>query len=307
MRTRRIHNRFAWAALIAAACALALALLPASRGASQSAGPADQPLPTRVVIDVDNPEKDLYRIAIPTLLGGGALPALAAEVLRNDLRLVSLFNVLDSRSFLANLEQEGLGITKAPWSSVGAQGVVKGQLVGSGGSISLDLRLFEVARGESPILTKSYRGSESQLRAFMHDFGNEILRVLTGKPGGFGTRITFARKAGAGRKDIYVADFDGHGPGRVSSGRSLAMLPAFGPGGVWYSVLTTTNMFITNVAQRERPIISSSGINSGVTICNGRVLFSSTRDGNSELYSANTDGSGVRRLTNHPAIDVSPA
>jgi TolB protein len=130
--------------------------------------------------------------------------------------------------------------------------------------------------------------------------------VLTGKPGGFGTRITFARKAGAGRKDIYVADFDGHGQGRVSSGRSLAMLPAFGPGGVWYSVLTTTNMFITNVAQRERPIISSSGINSGVTICNGRVLFSSTRDGNSELYSANIDGSDIRRLTNHPAIDVSP-
>ena len=37
------------------------------------------------------------------------------------------------------------------------------------------------------------------------------------------------------------------------------------------------------------------------------MLFSSTRDGNSEIYSANFDGSGVRRLTNHPAIDVSPA
>src|SRR6185436_14850983 len=121
------------------------------------------------------------------------------------------------------------------------------------------------------------------------------------------TRITYARKIGPGRKDIYVADFDGFGAGRVSSGRTLAMLPTFGPGGVWYSVLTDTNMFITNVAQHERPIITSSGLNSGAAICGGRVLFSSTRDGNSELYSAALNGSDVRRLTNHPAIDVSPA
>jgi TolB protein len=307
MSRTRIDHRFAWAALAAALCAIGAALLVPARGASQTAAPADQPLPPRIVIDVDSPELDLYRIAVPNLLGGGALSNVAADVLRNDLRLVSLFNVLDPRSFLANLEQEGLGIKKASWSSTGAQGVVKGQVTGSGGSISVDMRLYEVARGESAILNKSYRGSESELRGFMHDFGNEILRVLTGKPGGFGTRITFARKGGPGHKDIYVADFDGHGQGRVSSGRSLAMLPAFGPGGVWYSVLTNTGMFITNVQQRERPVIGGSGLNSGVAICDGRVLFSSTRDGNSEIYSANFDGSGVRRLTNHPAIDVSPA
>jgi TolB protein len=169
------------------------------------------------------------------------------------------------------------------------------------------MKLYELARGESAILSKSYRGSEAQLRGFMHDFANEMLRVLTGKKGGFGTRITFARKGGPGRKDIYVADFDGYGQGRVSSGRSLAMLPAFGPGGVWYSVLSTTGMFITNVAKHEKPVITGSGINSGAAVCGGRLLFSSTRDGNSEIYSANFDGSGVRRLTKHPAIDVSPA
>jgi TolB protein len=304
-----LHTRssIGYAIAAAALCALAGALTWPNRGASQAGGTQDQPLPTRVVIDVDNPEKDLYRVAVPNLLGNAGLGTLGAEVLRNDLRLVSLFAVLDPRSFIANLQQEGLGITKAPWSAAGAQGVVKGQVSGSGGSLSVDMRLYEIARGETPILQKTYRGGEGQLRGFMHDFANEMLRVLTGKPGGFGTRITFARKVGPGRKDVYVADFDGHGQGRVSSGRGLAMLPSFGPGGVWYSVLTQTGMFITNVAKRESPIITGSGLNSGPAICGGRVLFSSTRDGNSEIYSANTDGSGVRRLTNHPAIDVSPA
>ena len=41
-------------------------------------------------------------------------------------------------------------------------------------------------------------------------------------------------------------------------------------------------------------------------VCGGRVLFSSTRDGNSEIYSAALDGSDQRRLTRDPGIDVSP-
>jgi len=39
----------------------------------------------------------------------------------------------------------------------------------------------------------------------------------------------------------------------------------------------------------------------------GQVVFSSTRDGNYEIYVANADGSGPSRLTNHPAEDRFPA
>jgi TolB protein len=35
-----------------------------------------------------------------------------------------------------------------------------------------------------------------------------------------------------------------------------------------------------------------------------RILFTSDRDGNNEIYSMNPDGSSVTRLTNHPASDV---
>jgi TolB protein len=278
-------------------------VFPPAPGVSQTttaAGTQDQPLPTRIVIDVDSPERELYRIAIPNLMGDPSNGPAMAEVLRNDLRLVSLFNVLDPKSFIANLQQEGLSITESPWSSVGAQGVVKGQVSGS----TLDLRFYELARGATPVLARVYK--TGAIRDNVHTFANELLKVLTGKAGGFGTRITFARKIGPGRKDIYVADFDGYKQGRVSSGVGNAMLPAFGPGGVWYSVLTPLGSFITNVARREAPIITGDGLNTGAAICSGRVYFSGTRHGNSEIYSAAFDGSDVRRLTNNPAIDVSP-
>ena len=37
-----------------------------------------------------------------------------------------------------------------------------------------------------------------------------------------------------------------------------------------------------------------------------RIAFSSNRDGNPEIYVMNRDGSNVRRLTNHPANDITP-
>ncbi len=292
-------------AMLLALSSSSAALLWPHVGASQGAPASDEPLPTHVVIDVNAPGRALYRIAVPALLGSTSSDG--APVIQNDLKLSSLFEVLDPRSFLANAQAEGLGITKAPWSSVGAQGVVKGQLTQSGGGIALEMRLYEIARGETPSLSKTYHGDASKLRGFMHDFANEILRVLTGKAGSFGTRLLFARKIGPGRKDIMSSDFDGHNEFRVSSGRGDAMLPSFGAvGGAWYSMISDLGGFITNTKARERPVISSNGINMGPTVCNGRVYFSSTRDGNSEIYSAAMDGSDPRRLTNNPAIDVSP-
>src|SRR5262249_17986503 len=155
-----------------------------------------------------------------------------------------------------------------------------------------DMRLYELAKGDAPILSKSYRGEAKQLRGFMHDFANEVLRVLTGTAGVFGTHLAYARKGGPGRKDIYAADFDGHNEFPASSGKGNAMLLGFGQtGGVWYSKLTETGAYITNTKSREQPVIRSSGLNTGPVICNGRVYFSSSRDGNNEIYSAALDGS----------------
>jgi TolB protein len=286
--------------------ALSCALFAPSFGASQD---ANQPaLPTRITIDVNAPARDLYRIAVPDLLGSSPVTGnKAAGVIRNDLRLVSLFKVLDPASFIANLEQEGLSFAKAPWSGVGTQGLVKGQITGAG-SLQIEMRFYEIARGETPLLSRSYHGTEAQLRGFMHDFANEILRVLTGKPGVFNTKLTFTRKMGPGRKDVYVSDYDGENQGRISSGKGITMLSAFGAmKGIWYSVLNSGGMYITNTKNREKPVISGGGLNMGAAVCDGRVYFSSTRDGNSEIYSASTEGGDVRRLTNNPAIDISPA
>ena len=109
----------------------ALGLPNRAHRSSPSAQP-EQPLPARIVIDVDSPEPDLYRIAIPNLLGGSAtLCAQGADVLRNDLQAGLAVQRAQPALVHRQPAAEGLGITKAPWSSVGAQGVVKGQIGGN--------------------------------------------------------------------------------------------------------------------------------------------------------------------------------
>ncbi|MCB9595620.1 MAG: PD40 domain-containing protein [Sandaracinaceae bacterium] len=293
--------------LAAGLVAAALAVPVVGQDGAPAATPAEDALPERVaVIDVDSPERALYRIAVPNLRGEPSLGPQGAGVLRNDFRLVSLFDVLDSRSFVADLDAEGLEMVPGSWATVGAQGVIKGEVTVEGNQIRVQMRLYEVARGSAPVLSRSYRGSRAELRQFMHQFANEVLELLTGRAGAFGTRITFARRRNVGRKDVMVATFDGDHVSRVSSGQGIAMLPAFGRGGVWYSILTEEGMFVTRTGIEERPLIQGGGLNMGVSVCGGRVFFSSTRDGNSEIYSANLEGEDIRRLTNHPGIDVSP-
>src|SRR5687768_14986480 len=54
-------------------------------------------------------------------------------------------------------------------------------------------------------------------------------------------------------------------------------------------------------------LTSTPGYDAEATIGpDGRIVFTSTRDGDMEIYSMNADGSGVRRLTNRPGPDGGP-
>jgi TolB protein len=285
---------------------MAAALLAPRQGFSQEKQEA--PLPASApIIDVNAPEQALYRIAVPDLLGTAGLGTQGSDVLRSDFQLVSLFKVLDPKSFVADLKAEGLSITPTSWQSVGAQGVIKGDIRQTGNMIAVTLQFFEIARGSAPTLRKTYNGPITELRGYMHQFANEVVKLLTGEVGVFGTKLVFARRQGPGRKDVYLSDFDGANLSLVSKGRGVSMLPAFGIGAVFYSVLTPDGMFITKAGTNDKPVIKGSGLHMGVAGCGNRIVFSSTRDGNSEIYSSNPDGSDIKRLTNDPGIDVSPS
>ena len=52
-------------------------------------------------------------------------------------------------------------------------------------------------------------------------------------------------------------------------------------------------------------LTDSPGYDAEATVCprDGRIVFTSTRDGDLEIYTMNADGSGVARITHHPGYD----
>src|SRR5688572_8431282 len=108
-------------------------------------------------IRISDPNRDLFKLALPNVVGDAAATE-AQEVQRRALEIMGLFNLLNPASFPPDLQREGLGFSSALWSQVGAQGVAKAQVSRDGGGITLQGRLYQVGRGEGPVLEKTYRG-----------------------------------------------------------------------------------------------------------------------------------------------------
>ena len=86
---------------------LLLAALTVSRPAQAADKPAEvEDLPQ---ITITDPNRDLFRLALPSAVGDADLAAAATDVERRDLDLVGLFRSLNPESFPDSLIKEGLG------------------------------------------------------------------------------------------------------------------------------------------------------------------------------------------------------
>jgi len=293
-----VNRRSRWrGALVAAAVATTL-------GTAHAQVPTgDEDLPA---IRLSGAGVEMLKLAVPRAEGDSG--ATAVETLAKDMDITGLFQVLDPASFPAQLHSEGLGFSSALWSQVGAQAVVK--MKASGGQ--LEGRVYVVARGDQPTLTKTYRNAD--IRDAVHEFANDIVQSFTGKRGVFGSRIVFAM-SGRGAHEIGAIDMDG---GRMSVLTKMGtdnLLPAYSPGGgeVAFTSYARNNPDLWIVSAgggRARRVSKQPGLNTGAAWSpDGRAIaLTLSHEGNSEIYRISPDdGRVLARLTQTPAIDSSPS
>jgi TolB protein len=270
----------------------------------------------RTYIEVGSPNFQPLPIAVAPFRADAAAQAAATElngVLRNDLVLSGLFDVLDPKSFLAD-PAEGLTaptIRFSRWADVGADGLVKALVRSTPGRLVGEFRLFEVRAGRE-VLARAHEGDPSQARALAHGFADEVIEYYTREPGVFRTRILALRKQGAAR-ELVVFDVDGARPEVVYRDPGIVLLPSWRPDGK--GLLFTSfrsgrpELWALDLGTRRAQRLLAVGdlTTGGVYSPDGaRIAFTASQNGNSDVWVANADGSGARRLTNDPAIDGSP-
>jgi VCBS repeat-containing protein len=134
-----------------------------------------------------------------------------------------------------------------------------------------------------------------------------------------GTKIAFARGSG-GSSDIYVMNADGTTPTRVTTNPAADATPTWtADGGLAFSSMRDGNWEIyampatgeagckTKTCTVAKRLTTNPGIDTSPSSLGTRIAFSSTRDGNSEIYVMNADGTAQTRVTNDSASDATPA
>jgi TolB protein len=279
-----------------------------------AAGPAraqQAPVDDLPRIRITDPDRKLLRLGVPNAVGD-ADTRQATEVERRDFEIVGVFKLLDPASFPPDLQNEGLNFSSALWSQVGAQAVTKLRAARDGGGLAVEGRLYQLGRGEGPVLTKTYRGSD--LRTLVHQWVNDVIAQFTGVRGVFGSRIVFAQ---TGRStEVASLGMDGSEISVLTKMNSECLLPAYSPTGrevVFTSYLMggADLWLVPSSGGRARRISTYPGMNSGATWYPDGVTLALTlsHEGNPEIYKvrAQTGAPVVARLTHSGGSDLSPS
>jgi TolB protein len=217
----------------------------------------------------------------------------------------------------------------APWKEVNADGLIVGSVRKDGNNIVVQVKLIQVSSGKMAF-GKEYSGPVANPRRYAHTISDEIHKSQIGLDGVARTRLTFssdrdkerAKSAVANRdvQEIYIADYDGANPRRVTNTTTLNITPVWSPDNqaIAYTSYRPSGQFGTfqdiivsyiQTGERATPANGNPQRQNYLPIYSpdgSRILFTSNRDGNPEIYVMNRDGTNMRRLTSNPAIDVTP-
>ena len=240
-----------------------------------------------------------------------------ADAMVHDLELSGWFRVLDRSAYIENAQKSGITLGTfdfKDWSTIGAEGLVKGGFTVQGDEITVELRLFDVYQNKERI-GKRYTGRVRDFRRIAHKFVDEIINQFTGVPGVFNTRIVYVSNSGGRFKEIYVSHLDGSEKFQVTDNHTINLSPSWSPDGrsVIYSSFKDRNqtLYIFELFSGKETKFNPRGPGkylSGKISPDGQsVVTTLESSGNTNLYLLDRSGNVIRRLTQEPGIEVSPS
>jgi len=296
----------------------------------QTAPPTATPQqPTDLTFTISGDGGAAPRLAVPDFIAltrdaeTSAIAKTISQVLYDDLNFEREFLLIPRDTYATVPASSSFNdIPFDRWRELDADGVIIGTVQKTPMGIKVEARLFQVRTRQSAF-GKEYTGSGANPRLYAHTLSDELHQAQRGLRGVARTKLTFnsdrdgERMTGTtetrGVKEIYIADYDGENPRRVTVGRTLNIASTWSPDG--RSIAYTSyrrgpgNIFISNIFQGTLEEVTKGPGESWLPAWSPdgtRLAFTSTRDGNAEIYIANRDGSNIRRLTNHPGIDITP-
>jgi TolB protein len=265
-----------------------------------------------------------FPIAVSPLKNLGAAGADAArlstgiaDAMVHDLELSGWFKVLDRSAYIEDGQKTGITLGAfdfKDWSTIGAEGLVKGGFTVQGEDVTVELRLFDVYQNKERI-GKRYTGRVRDFRRIAHKFVDEIIQQFTGVPGVFNTRIAYVSNSGGRFKEIYVSHLDGSEKFQVTDNHTINLSPSWSADGrsILYSSFKDRGqtLYLFELFSGKEIKFTPRGAArylGGKLSPDGQMVAATLESaGNSNLYLLDRSGNVIRRLTDEPGIEVSPS
>ncbi len=153
------------------------------------------------------------------------------QVLRSDLKFEGLFQFVPESLFSAIPAMNPGAPSFEDWRSIGAKLLVVSRAQVDGDQALVELKVHFVDSGQNP-LSKRYSGRADNPRIFAHQASDDIL-ALTQYRGVARTKIAFVSDRDATKerpsKELYIVDYDGFNPRRVTVNRASTSSPPGAP------------------------------------------------------------------------------
>jgi TolB protein len=263
-----------------------------------------------VQIDVRGVGATVYPVAVPRFATDGRIATDLTEVIRSDLQRSGTFRLVEMPGVLADTATPDFPGLRGR----GADTVLGGTVTRlADGRHDVRFRLHDVVNGRL-LGGEAFVALETDLRYAAHRIADWIHQKIVGERGIFTTRIVYVSRQ-ASRWRLNVADWDGENVASPLASGEPVMSPCWSPEGSRLAYVSFESgkpvVYVHTLATGQRRVVADfRGSNSAPAWSpDGRLLaVSLTREGLSQVFLLNADGSGSpRRLTTSPGIDTEPA
>ncbi len=248
--------------------------------------------------------------------------SLFTDVVRDDLSFSGILEVASPSFYPQQQPSVPSELRYTNWtdSPVNAHFVAFGNLTESSSEVAIQAWFYDVTNPSTQaVISKIYRGAptDAQVRKFAHQFADEIIGKLSGGlPSVASTQIAFVSSR-TGAKEIWVMDYDGANQHPLTSLKSISLTPRWSPDSsrvaftcfAYAAGVTGPQICMYSLdANKTIAFPRFKGTNSAPSWSpdGAQLVFSSSMNGNPELYAIGANGNGLKRLSFSNGASTSP-